>query len=445
MAYQLTKIPLSRVFLDNINPRHDPIDNEREIIAHLVAEEDVKPLAKDIALAGLNPMDRIAVVSHPTAKNAYVVLEGNRRQCAIKLLNDPEKAVNEADRKYFRSLVKTMTKLPIKIEVVLFDTRDSARRWLSIRHEGPLGGRGTKQWSAGGKTRFNLQGEAKNSPNIQAAMLLAYARTRGLLSDSQMDQVKLTTITRYLSTPAFRATLGLFDHKTLTLLVPQEEFDIAVTRFLTDSLDGDTTGVNSRTQSLERAAYGQKLKAEGVAPSTKLDELVVLDPLRAAPPPEQAQWETKPKRGRDNKSPDDRRNVIPPTFTAIIEDRVMKRLYDELKTVNADTYAFAATYLLRAVIEQAVNVYGKKKGMGFNDDMALHLRMQRAGERLVEDGAEATLLKNWRVMANVKDSRYSPDTLGNTIHGNKIPSKAEINRHWENVEPVMRLLLDAVR
>src|SRR5688500_8905980 len=96
-------VDLARVYLDNVNPRHDPIDNEREIIAHLLAREYVKPLARDIAERGsLSPLERLAVIPHPSVRDAYISVEGNRRVCALKLLADPEKAPDESDRRYFR-------------------------------------------------------------------------------------------------------------------------------------------------------------------------------------------------------------------------------------------------------------------------------------------------------------------------------------------------------
>ncbi len=36
MAHKIDAISLAHVYLDNINPRHDPIDNEPEIIAFLL-------------------------------------------------------------------------------------------------------------------------------------------------------------------------------------------------------------------------------------------------------------------------------------------------------------------------------------------------------------------------------------------------------------------------
>lgn len=44
MTHEIKEIDISRIYLDNENPRHDPIETETEIIAHLIAHENVKAL-----------------------------------------------------------------------------------------------------------------------------------------------------------------------------------------------------------------------------------------------------------------------------------------------------------------------------------------------------------------------------------------------------------------
>ena len=92
MTHKTKQVSLSRIYLDNQNPRHDPIDNEPEIVAHLIAHEKVKSLAADIAIRGTSPLERLAAIPHADKKNFFIAVEGNRRVCALKLLNDPDKA-----------------------------------------------------------------------------------------------------------------------------------------------------------------------------------------------------------------------------------------------------------------------------------------------------------------------------------------------------------------
>jgi hypothetical protein len=330
MSHDARTIELSRIYLDTENPRHDPIDNEASIIAHLLANENVKALAKHIADHGsTSPLERIGLVEHPKVKGAFVALEGNRRVCALKLLNDPDKADSETNKNYFRTLASNMASaIPKELEVVVFHNVPAARPWISLRHEGEQGGVGTKAWKPEQKARFNSMGEEKNNPNIQALLLIGYARENNLLPVTELAKLSITTLTRYLSNPVFRSTVGLADNKSLKITVPDDQFKTVIQRFLSDAL-GQSPEVNSRTNSTQREAYAEHLRTDGAAPSTR-----GLPPhdVSVTPRPTQSPKETTQ---RNNRSPDDRKTVIDKRFTARITNPVLKRLYDELRDLDA--------------------------------------------------------------------------------------------------------------
>ena len=94
----MRNINIKSLFLDSKNPRHMPIENQKEIIKHMIDKEKVRELAKDIVKKGMiNPLDIIGIVVENGKK---IVLEGNRRVCALKLLNDPSLAPKK-HQKYF--------------------------------------------------------------------------------------------------------------------------------------------------------------------------------------------------------------------------------------------------------------------------------------------------------------------------------------------------------
>ncbi|MBB3212579.1 hypothetical protein FHW67_001862 [Herbaspirillum sp. Sphag1AN] len=440
MTYAVKKIKLSRVYLDNANPRHDPIENELEIIAYLIEKENVKQLARHISeVGGTSPLERIAVFPHPKIKDAFIAAEGNRRVCAFKLLADPDKANTEANKKYFRKLAANMERVPNAFEMVVFEDRKESRSWISLRHEGEQNGIGTRTWDARQITRFNAQSEGASNPNIQASLLIEYARREHLLKADRIDELSITTLTRYLSNPVFRHVLGLIDTKTLTISVAVEEFNRVVIKFLNDALD-PASEVGSRSTAADRKAYGEKLRNDGVAPSNY--GLTPVD-LGTRQPRDSSSTE---KGGeavlpsvRNNPSPDKRRSVIPSDFSARITDKILKRLYDELRAIDAEQYSFSATYLLRAVIEQAATIYLKKNGRAAPKE--LHQRLGIVADLLSADGFTERELKSLRVMANDKDSRYSPDSIGHFVHGGMIPTKTYAIKAWDSIEHVLLALL----
>ena len=166
-------ISVDRIFLDLENPRHEPYQNQAQVIEYLCRDEYVYQLAKDIAKHGLNPLELFALIPMDVKKGkgktqSYVVAEGNRRMCAIMLLNDPELAPAK-QRKDFQKLSEQAGKIS-EVFAVAFDDKKSVDMWLERIHGGIQGGVGRKQWNAEQKTRH--LGDKKN---ILAQAVLDYA------------------------------------------------------------------------------------------------------------------------------------------------------------------------------------------------------------------------------------------------------------------------------
>lgn len=446
MSYTIKSIHLGRIYLDNENPRHDPIQAEPEIIRHLINSEDIRPLARHIAESGsLSPLERIAVVPHPTVADAYITAEGNRRICAIKLLSDPDKADSEKNKKYFRDLSGRMENRPRTIEAVVFQNKTTARPWLALRHEGAQGGIGTKSWNPTQIARFSSQGENTSNPNLLALLVKDYVRGKELLSDAQLEKVSLTTMTRYLSSPVFRDMLGLVDKKTLRINVLTEEFDRAILRFLMDATN-PKSGVNSRTSVTQRRDYADKLRAEGVAPGTRGQ--AITDLSRPPETPSPSSPEIKPSRDtppsrRNNKNPDKREKVIPSRFAVRITDPVLKRLYDELRDLEAEKFSFSSTYLLRAMLERMASRFLQQYQLSNPQD--LHQKLFHLEKELEKQNVPDRARKVLRTMAAEKESRLSPDTIGNFVHGGAIPTRIDVIRTWDSLEPIILHVLQQLK
>lgn len=458
------QVSLTKIYLDPENPRHETLPDEPSIIKHLVSREKLRALAKSIAEeGGTSPLELIALVQHPKVKTGYVVVEGNRRICALKLLQDPDKAGSEKEKRYFANLAQGMPHAINKVNAMVFDSRDAARRWFALRHGGEQDGVGTKAWDADQKTRFSVRTQGKN-PNAQALLVLDYARQHQLLNAQEMAQLNITTLTRYLSNPVMRHALGLADGNTLDIQVPDAEFERALTRFLRDALAPQTSGVTSRTSAAQRKAYAATLVREGVAATTfggppRAPRSGGNAPTAPLPDPTHSQAPANGTAGqtaaampatnadgaatpgvRDNRNPDKRSYVIAPSFRVPIKHKQLKRLFDELKKIDALQFSFAATYLLRAVIENGIAAYLKSKSITPNTK--LHEKYKQLVAQLKTEGMTDRELKFLRTIAqNGADDAFSPDTLGHYIHGGAVPAVNYAMRYWDNMESIMARVL----
>lgn len=199
-SYKTLKV--SEILLDEENARHEFITEQSSIIKYLVKNEGIKPLAKDISEHGLSPIDLIAVINN---SGHYIAVEGNRRLCALILLNNPAK--HQATSKYFYGLAESGTNIPSEIICKEFDSRKDVNLWIERKHEGEQGGIGTKSWSPEGKQRHNSKNN-KADINTMAIELFKYAKEKKIVPNGT-DGPILTTATRYLGNKYFRNMIGI--------------------------------------------------------------------------------------------------------------------------------------------------------------------------------------------------------------------------------------------
>ncbi|MEB3865015.1 hypothetical protein MSG66_13465, partial [Acinetobacter sp. IK31] len=278
------KIKVLDIYLDTDNPRHDPINDQLEIISHLLKEERVKNLAKDIAENGISPIELLAVVKDKS--NKYIVVEGNRRICALTLLNDPEKAPNQTLKDYFKKLRAKSALIPDSVNCEVFDHREKADLWIERRHEGEQSGVGTRQWNAVQKTRHNARLQ-RSDDNTLAQAIIDYAINNNLIKNNETGRI-LTTASRYLGNPFFRKTIGIASSRTdlnVQITTTLSEFEKIITKFCSDlivSADPNSleTIVSSRSSSLAVEEYARKLIHDGYAPITHFKAYLLKEAIR---------------------------------------------------------------------------------------------------------------------------------------------------------------------
>lgn len=224
-------IQASKVFLDLENPRSpDTFPDEDAAIQWLCKNEDVLNLAKDIHEIGPNPLELIAVMKKGSA---YIALEGNRRVCAVLLLNDPDRAPSNL-RDRFKKLAESWTPVT-ELFCVEFQNRNDVQIWLDRIHGGKDEGRGRSQWTTEMKARRTKSSSAKSSSMPMA--VLDYAEEHGFISSAER-QGKVAIVQRFTSNPVFKNALGLEKSDDgFTTNLPKSDFDALLNKLITDMLE----------------------------------------------------------------------------------------------------------------------------------------------------------------------------------------------------------------
>jgi hypothetical protein len=202
---------VASLLLDETNPRFaDGVDSQREAVNALLSDAPAKllKLAGDIAREGtLNPTELPVVVRE---SSGLVVIEGNRRLAALKLLANPELAFDKTHQRSLQRIGKNGSG-PTKVTCYLADSRDAARHWLKLRHTGENGGVGVVEWKPWQMNNFDRRrGTQTDRATIFCeAVALAFPDEADLLADvAAVRQGRITTLGRLIGDPAVRSAFG---------------------------------------------------------------------------------------------------------------------------------------------------------------------------------------------------------------------------------------------
>jgi len=434
------EIELSRLRLDPTNPRlDDGKQTQREALTAMLEAQGGKlvSLARDITHNGLSPLDRFLVMEVEDSQDEYVVLEGNRRLTALKLLLNPDLASGQLTPAEVKALKVLSPSSQYKgdslMDCVLVESRDQAIHWLRLRHGGQLDGAGTVDWGAPERTRFESR-SGKSSPELQ---LLQFAVAQGAISEDQANLVSITNLRRLLSDKGVRDAIGIeIDRKEgkVSTAYPVEEVLKPVAKVLHDlSSDGFVVG-NIYTKE-DRAAYIKSLsRTQRPDPKTRKPAAAALA-ATAGPTPASATT-TKPNAGGKVRA---RRKTVAPTTTGLkIDQKRLKDIYRELQRLKVEDHPNAGAVLLRVFLELTVDNYLKRHGITpLGTKVTLASKLQQVHNDLL---AKAIMTKPElspvRKAISGKDLMAASIPLFNLyVHEfNLTPSPGDVRTAWDNLE-----------
>lgn len=364
MASEFQSFPIDRIHLFAENPRHGKISDPGKIIKHLLQDEQVFELAKSIAERTANPLELIGVVriddEDDSGEPTYEVWEGNRRVCAMMLLNDPDKAPPKW-RKRFEELSKDV-ELIETVDGRVFDDHEELRFWMRNIHNGAQGGRGRKDWGPDEQHRDN-----PTKKNAIAFALLELAEADGLITSSQRKG-SLTTLQRYVEKPALRQILQADDSDPANVKFGRAKADFSklLKRLIEDLIAGVISSRKNESQVVE---YAETLESgAGVKFVDDEDEDDGTVPRDGGGPDDDSVDED------DDES--DKPRPKPPTkikrnreLVKAIEDLgsdKLANLYHSITTVNAKTHPQLVAIGIWALLETCAKICGAVEKTAFN-------------------------------------------------------------------------------
>lgn len=144
-------ISLSQLYFDPQNPRLPKsllgVEDEVKIIDYMVRYGNIIELMQSIGETGYSEAEPLLVVPHYQRKDDYIVVEGNRRLAALKLLSHPE--LSALRKNVISEVIREVKYKPTDIPVICYQDRNSILDYLGYRHI-----TGVKDWGALEKARY---------------------------------------------------------------------------------------------------------------------------------------------------------------------------------------------------------------------------------------------------------------------------------------------------
>ena len=455
--WELRKLKVDALRLDNENPRLPEEmlhETQRAIINYMVDEFKVLELAKSMARDGffINEVPIVAKVGRH-----FVVVEGNRRITALKLLRNPELAPPRKKHSYSRLAEDIDTDQWEKISVYIAPSKEEVAPILIARHGSEM----TSPWQRIMKMRF-LAGEVlrgvdhkeiaeKYSVPISevrtaALTILLREMIRGAdipdnVKDSYLsDKFQTSTLTRVVEAKHFSEVTGLkLAGSILQFNIPQEEFLAIILHLCKEVVDGDLTH-RTHEKVEDRNAY-----IDGVVAKHTTGKKGKFD--FEAPPQEE---EDDKKEGRKPKPRRKWERLISETMKLNTGQPKLNELLIEGQKMPVGTYPHAGGLLLRTILDLSVqrlyDFHGKIDETKNADGKALGLTKRI--NIMTSNHADwfpdkATCNKFKRFTAKDNSSFVHVETLNDYVHGDYgKPTKDDLRNFWGQIEPIIDLLLE---
>lgn len=134
--------------LDPENPRlpESLKRTQSAMLEHISRHTDIEELMQVIGENGFFRGEPLIVYPSPDKKGRYRVIEGNRRLCAVQLLNQPDLLKGS---KKIEEIAKHANYRPEAVPVSVYKTRDEVLTYLGYRHI-----TGVKEWEPLAKARY---------------------------------------------------------------------------------------------------------------------------------------------------------------------------------------------------------------------------------------------------------------------------------------------------
>ena len=451
-GYSIQEIEVEKLLFDVSNPRHDVLGSQTETLGEIILDQKGKlvKLTKDIVDSGINPSDLTIVTPSEDESDKFIVLEGNRRIAALKLLSDPAMAALGYDSRNIdkiKSYSERYKDSPIKsLHCVVFAQRDDANHWIELRHTGENEGRGVVPWGAKEKARFSeLLG--KPSPAFQ---VLEFVKKNANLNKEDLEYLKkpnISSIKRLIGDPDVREALGVdVTDGYVNTNYPSGEIINGLTKLVMD-VATQRISVDDIRHKEDREGYISEFAEEYLPDiNSKPIETWKLQSQTGLVTPS-----VLPSKGVTGAIPGkksvplstSRKKLIPSSCVLRIKQAPrINKIYRELRELEIDHFENSGAVMFRVFLELSIEEYAKRNQIPFDKYTGLAVMLKKVHDYIKANNFMTEgELKPIRVAYSSKDSLFAADTLHAYIHNPDFaPKSKDLKITWDGFEKFFKAM-----
>lgn len=460
MNTELISLPIKDLCLWDENARFpDKYFNsaQNELILFFLSKPDfkIKPLIEDIVKdIDLHQLEKLVVCNDD---GRYVVLEGNRRLAAYKLLLNPEIVADQKLNKYLTEQQKVAgIGDSFLLECILTD-KETGFRYIDRKHSNNNNEVG---WQEPERAKYNIiRGSVSESQFIKAgiAKIVRQLDLPEEMKDKILGKGFVTTFFRVVAGGAAKVEFGLELDKNKNLIVHDPKFKDKLKVIIHNTLqkkDFNDNIVDSRAlnkaEKIESYVKSvnpddaQKVETDIKANTT--EDLFGGKTVSIAPSNKQNKATEKPSVVKSKPQPTGLFASVDIPFR--IASPSLRFMYDELRNIDVAQFPNATHDLLRSFLECSLIVF-LKNNKEYNSIQKSAKHNPTLGEMLTHiiNGkckaiTDKNLIDTIKQVKTNYDQAYSLERLHMINHNeNWVSTEREVRTAWAKLEGLFKILL----
>lgn len=442
------KISVTSLRLDYENPRLTKFGSkpsQSEIIEYLIENEKVIDLAKSIIQQNYFLNEQPIVTKE---NNKFIVLEGNRRVTACKILINPDLIKNSNKRNQIKKSLKSFDiEIIKKLEVYIAPDRASADQMIVNRH---TGGSVVEKWDKTKQDRF-IFNRYKDGETIEE-LSIKFSTTKGEIKKalrrhnvfteivklhldekykkvlSEETRFSMTNVERVYDSKFGRKFLGIdFNDENCTVikLLPKEQFTKRLSFIVEKVIDGEINSRNLNTEDQKENYFTEMLglsQFDGNIPLDEKNNYNEDDLLEDENEEDNQDDVVKPtKNNKSTKSSSIK--LFNSNIHLVTNVKRIDLIFDELRKLNLKQNTNAVAVLLRCYLDMLTYQFLKNHGSINEIKKEKGQALQEENDKLI-DKIESFYSSKFRLNTNdsIKDDLKKHLKLTGNVPKDFVPS-----------------------